>query len=218
MDTSKFRAISSFKDNYEYNDSQIQIRGKRFIVASNIPDGFEYYYSGERRLKHASSHGRQIQSAADMEDKVYSCKDFGVEDIDNHRDFVSWLKFAFESEYSVELIDDPNLPYGSQYDYQEENPIAYFNTANKDMTGLFSGRDTMWIVDCISSEKTYFDNKGYMEPLEVKGFFELQDYYENYYTDEDVKSMENGFTWSHPIFQMDSANFMRTRVTIIILL
>ena len=183
-----FELQDYYKDNYEYSDSQIQIRGKWiYTVASNIPDGFEYYYSGERRLKHTSSEGRHLQSAADMEDKVYGCKDFGLEDIDDAHEFASWLKFAFESEYSVELIDDPNLPYGSQYDYQEENPIAYFNTANKDMTGPFSGRDTIWIVDCISSEKTYFDNKDYMEPLEVKGFFELQEYYENYYSDEDVQ-------------------------------
>lgn len=107
-----FELQDYYKDNYEYSDSQIQIRGKWiYTVASNIPDGFEYYYSGERRLKHTSSEGRHLQSKSNMEDKVHDCQDFGLEDIDNHRDFASWLKFAFESEYSVELIDDPNLPY-----------------------------------------------------------------------------------------------------------
>ena len=176
------------QDEYEdyYTDEQIQIDGKWiYTVASNIPDGFEYYYSDERSLEYTSSHGRHLQSAEDGE--VYGCKDFGLEDVDDAHEFASWLDFIFDSEYSIELIDDPNLPYGSQYDYQEENPIAYFNKANKDLTGPFKGRETMWIVDCISSEKIYFENKDYMEPLEVKGFFELQDYYEDYYTDEDVQ-------------------------------
>ncbi|GFH44190.1 host cell surface-exposed lipoprotein [Chaetoceros tenuissimus] len=146
-----FFELQEYYDNY-YTDEQMQIDGKWvYMIANNVPDDFDNSYYDRRLKQKVLGKGRRLQTG---EGEIYGCKDFGLEDIDEAHEFVSWLNFIMHSDYSVELINDANLPFGSQYDYKNEQ--EYYNQVNKDVLGPFNGRDKMWIVDCISSEKIFF--------------------------------------------------------------
>ena len=146
-----FFELQEYYDNY-YTDEQMQIDGKWvYMIANNVPDDFDNSYYDRRLKQKVLGKGRRLQTGSG---EIYGCKDFGLEDIDEAHEFVSWLNFIMHSNYSVELINDANLPFGSQYDYK--NQQEYYNQVNKDVLGPFNGRDKMWIVDCISSEKIFF--------------------------------------------------------------
>ena len=146
-----FFELQDYYENY-YTDEQMQIDGKWiYMIANNVPDDFDSSYYDRRLKQKVVGKGRRLQTG---EGEIYGCKDFGLEDIDDTHEFISWLNFMFHSAYSVELINDVNLPFGSQYDYKNEQ--EYYNQVNKDVLGPFNGKDKMWIVDCISSEKIFF--------------------------------------------------------------